>query len=179
MASGLKTITLNAAGKPKRISFFVVWQEDLSGIISSLKQDYTTYRLLSTTDGSMNKISHQITLDEAKKYVAGNEKVLLYDLSVNYDRRELNCGDSSACKVVGDGKVYTITDPVIESHDGFLYVTVGENVLSPAIVSVSAANGGMVKVTNYERTSYAKNPRNTFRGSLTFQKDKIKSSSAS
>ena len=33
---------------------------------------------------------------------------------------------------------------------------------------------GLITFTNYKRTSYASNPRNTFRGSITFVKDKIK-----
>lgn len=38
----------------------------------------------------------------------------------------------------------------------------------------SIKSGGLVTFKNYDRASYAKVPRNTFRGSIVFQKDKIK-----
>lgn len=92
---------------------------------------------------------------------------------MNVDPWMLSCeGD---CKIETDQKTYTYANPTIESHNGILYLTMGEDLYTPSSIKVTALkSGGLITFVNYDRTSYAKNPWNTFRGSLLFQKDKIK-----
>lgn len=113
-----------------------MWQDDANALISSLKENYVKYRMMASPDGTMSKISHQIQLDEAKQYMAENIKVLLYELTKNYDRREFTC--EGKCKIETDKKSYIIKDPVIESHDGFLYLTIGEDIITSSKMTVSS-----------------------------------------
>lgn len=171
-ASWIKPIKVITASWTKIISFKVFRQEDLDVLLSALKLDYVKYRIMTSPDGTMNKITHKVTLDEAKTYMQSNVKVLLYDLS-NYETRSLSC--EGKCIITADGKTYTDQTPIIESHDGFLYLTIEENIYGPKEMTVRAGkSGGLITFSNYKRTSYASNPRNTFRGSITFTKDKIK-----
>jgi|GEM_PF-717587 len=171
-ASGIKPIKIVTSEGEKIISFKIFRQEDLDVLLSVLKQDYVKYRIMTSPDGTMNKITHKVTMDEAKTYMQGKVKVLLYDLS-NYDTRNLSC--EGKCVINADGKTYKDQTPIIESHNGFLYLTIEDSIYGPEKMTVTPGkSGGLITFTNYKRASYAKNPRNMFRGSITFAKDKIK-----
>jgi hypothetical protein len=157
----------------KTISFKVFRQEDLDILVSALKQDYIKYRVLTSPDGTMNKITYKVTADEAKVAMKSNVKVLLYDLSTSYNTRNLSC--EGKCTIVADGKTYTDQTPIVETHDGFLYLTIEDSIYGPDKITVTPGKkDGLITFTKYNRTSYAKNPWNTFRGSIIFAKDKIK-----
>ena len=121
-ASGIKPIkVITSAGdhgqaqSGKIISLRLFRQEDLDILVSALKLDYIKYRALASPDGTMNKITHKVTIDEAKTYMKSNEKVLLYDLSANYELRNLSC--EGKCTIIADGKTYKHQTPIVESHD--------------------------------------------------------------
>jgi len=172
-ASWIKPIKVITSEGEKIISFKVFRQEDLDVLLSALKLDYVKYRIMTSPDGTMNKITHKITMDEAKTYMQSNVKVLLYDLSADYNIWNLSC--ENKCIINADGKIYTYQAPVIESHNGFLYLTIEDNLYGPKKMTITAGKkNGLITFTNYNRTSYAKNPWNTFRGSVNFVKDKIK-----
>lgn len=50
--------------------------------------------------------------------------VLLYDLSVHYNRREIAC--EGMCKVVVDGNSRFVDSLYLESNQDFLYIPDGE-----------------------------------------------------
>lgn len=70
LASGLKTFVIKAGGKTKRISFKIFWQDDMKTSTDAVKQEYVKYRVMTSPDGSMSKITHQVTLAEARQYLA-------------------------------------------------------------------------------------------------------------
>jgi 6-phosphogluconolactonase (cycloisomerase 2 family) len=128
---------------------------------------------MASPDGTINKITHKVALDEAKTYMQSNMKVLLYDLTANYEIWNLSC--EGKCIINVDGKIYTYQTPIVESHNGFLYLTIEENIYGPEKMTITAGRkDGLITFSNYNRASYAKNPWNSFRGSIIFTQDKIK-----
>jgi len=172
-ATGIKSIKVITEDGEKTISLKLFRQEDLDIVINSLKDNYIKYRIMASPDGTTNKITHKVTLDEAKNYMKSNIKVLLYDLTANNETRTLSC--EGKCILNVDGKTYTHASPIIEAHNGFLYMTLDENLYSPKKITVIAGQkDGLITFSNYNRTSYASNPWNTFRGKITFSKDQVK-----
>ena len=100
--------------------------------------------------------------------------ILLYELSTTYPRFEISC--DGGCIIQADDKIYTGTNPVVETSNGFVYLTLldFENSLAVTNLEISSANGGLVRVDNYTRKSSAGIPWNVFRGSLIWKKDTIK-----
>jgi hypothetical protein len=65
--------------------------------------------------------------------------VLLYDLSMNYHRWEITC--DGLCRVITNGSLSTKNSIILESYDGFLYLTSGENSITPDKVEIASMGG--------------------------------------
>ncbi|MBU0625952.1 hypothetical protein KKH82_00500 [Patescibacteria group bacterium] len=170
-ASGVKAFNITADGKTQTISFRLLRQSDIDKILGVFKDNYIRYDSV-TTNTTTKKITYQKNLTEVKKNLAGDINVLLYELSTDLSRREMSC--DGKCKIEADGKVSTVDRFIVESGNGYLYLTIGENMTRPKTIKISSTNGGVVKFDNYKRNSYAKVPWNIFRGTITFQKEQVK-----
>jgi peptidoglycan hydrolase-like amidase len=97
----------------------------------------------------------------------------LYDLSTKFTSRNVSC--DGECKVTAEGKDYFVEYAKIENRSGSLYLILSDQTISTTKIQITSNLSGLVTVTNYARESYAKIPRNTFRGSLIFEKQVMKS----
>lgn len=178
-ATWLKTFKIKTTDWEKKISVLILRQQDLESVVTGLRDKYFKQKNIKKASSSMSKIAAKVTLQEAKKILEWNISVLLYDVSKNYDRREITC--QNKCNLNIDGKLYVDDNFWIESHDGFLYVTLTslENSLSPSKIELSSVTSGwLVTIKNYPRRSFAGIARNTFYGKLIFAIDKIKNASS-
>jgi len=177
--SGIKTISALTASGTKTFSMNLVWQEDFSTMANKLKQDYMTRKSLSSSSQNISKITSKIPLSEVQTLVQTPLNILLYELSMSYSRYEVSC--DGGCAIQSDGILYTGINPVVETSDGFVYLSLpqlGENSLPVTLLEISSSNGWLVHVNNYLRKSYGGTPWNSFRGSLFWKKDTIKDLSA-
>ena len=149
----------------KRVSAFDTY-------VNSLKKDYSTANNISPTNVKTTKITSQISVDSAKKLMAGNIKVLLYDLSTNYNKRNISC-DTMCVFTIGK-KTFTVATGTIQKQKSDFSLTISWVNVSVEKILVSDSMSGTVRVDNYSRVSYAKIPWNSFSGSLTFTQDTIK-----
>ncbi|MCX6822972.1 MAG: N-acetylmuramoyl-L-alanine amidase [candidate division SR1 bacterium] len=174
----IKIVYPSAQGKTenKFISFPLIRKTDLSQVGKDLENTYIKDKKLSLSTSSVTKITHKTFLPELKGYLSGMMNVLLYDLTMNYPRWEITC--DGTCLLALDKTVVKQKSVILESSDNVLYVSSGENYLTPTQVSISSSSGGLVKVTSYNRSSYGAVPWNTFHGSLIFKSNPIKNLSS-
>ena len=154
------------------VTFPLIWQSDLALIGKDLQTSYIKNKNLNLSQASTIKIVHKTFLPELKSYLSGMINVLLYDLSMNYHRRDLTC--DGTCLIGIDNAFIQQKTITLTSYDDFLYVETGENYLSPKQLTITSASGGLVKITSYDRKSYGGIPRNTFHGSLIFKQNPVK-----
>ncbi len=176
--SGLKTVSAVTASGTKLFSFNLIWKDDFDSIANKLKQGYITTRWLSSSTKSINKISYKIPLSELTTLVQSPLNILLYELSMNYPRFELSC--DGWCTIQVDDKTYTETKPLIETSNGFIYLTLPslENPLTVTNLKISSVNWWLVSINNYTRKSYGGVAWNSFRGSLIWKKESIRNLSS-
>ena len=172
--SGLKTISVVTASGTKMFSMNLIWQDDFASIANTLKQDYMTRKLLTPSSQNINKITSKITLSDIKTLIQTPLNILLYELSTTLPRYEISC--DGGCIIQADDKLYTWVNPVVETSNGFVYLTLPtfENALVVTNLEISSMGGGLVRVNNYMRKSYWGIAWNSFRGSLLWKKDTIK-----
>lgn len=171
-----KTVKINYTEQGKSvskiISFPLLWKKDLSLAGNELQTNYVKTKNINLSVNPITKIVHKTFLPELKSYLSGMINVLLYDLTMNYHRWEITC--DGPCLLAIDKTIVKQKSVIVESYDKFLYLSSGENSLSPKQLIVSSASGWVVKVTSYNRSSYGGVPRNTFRWSLIFKQNPIK-----
>ena len=106
------------------VSFPLLWSSDLTKIGASLESTYIKNNSLSLAEMDVVKITHKILLPEIKSYLSGMISVLLYDLSMNYHRREISC--DGMCRLSTDGVVTKEDSVVLESYNNYLYLSSGD-----------------------------------------------------
>ena len=175
-ASGLKTISVLTNSGTKLFSMNLIWQEDFASIANTLKQEYSTRKLITPSSLAFNKITSKINISDLKILLQSPLSILLYELSMNYSRYEISC--DWGCAIQADGVAYSDTHPIIETSNGFIYLTLPsfENALAVTNLEIasSSLSGGLVRVNNYLRKSYGAVAWNSFRWSLIWKKESIK-----
>jgi hypothetical protein len=139
----------------------LIWKNNLSLAGKELQTTYVKNKKISLATTPITKIVHKTFLPELKSYLSGMINVLLYDLTMNYSRREITC--DGGCLLAVDKNIVKKKSVVLESYDNFLYLESGENSITPKQVIISSLSGSLVTVTSYKRASYGGMPRNTFR----------------
>jgi len=167
-------VTSSLNGKPvdKIVAFPLLWKNDVNITANDLQLSYAKSNNVSVTSTKMNKISYKINLKEIKSYLSGMINVLLYDLSINNNRWEINC--DGVCKIIIDNQISKNSSLILESYNNFLYLASWENYITPSKVEISSLNWWEVKVVSYNRKSYGGTPRNTFHWSLIFKQNPIR-----
>jgi hypothetical protein len=99
-------------------------------------------------------------VDTAKKLMSGNIKVLLYELSTNYTKRNVSC--DTLCLFTVGKKTFTASTGIITKNKTDFTLVISGAKISLAKIIVSDKNSGVVRVDNYSRVSYAKIPWNSF-----------------
>lgn len=145
---------------------------DLESTLSGIKQSYMSANKIVASTGKTTKVTSQISLATAKKLMAWDIKVLLYDLSTNYKKRTVTC-DNTCLFTVGK-KNFSATTWIIESQNNQYTLSISGSKVSLDKVIVKDTSGGLVTIANYTRVSYAKIPWNTFHGTLAFARESVK-----
>jgi len=123
---------------------------------------------LKKTTNQMSKIVTKYTVNDVRSLVNQNISVLLYELSTKYDSFEIICDVSCVFNI--DGVNYTRTWANLTFLSNKIQVN-SDMILSANDVSVkSSMSNGVVKISNYNRKSYAWIPWNSFKGSLYFER---------
>lgn len=170
----LKTVTATTSSGSKLFSFYLIRKDDFWAIAKPLKDDYQTRKWITASSQSINKITSKISLSDIKTLMQTPLNILLYELSTSYPRFEISC--DGGCAIQADDQIYTGATPVVETSNGFIYLTLPnfENALAVSNLEISSSNWGLVRVTNYMRKSYGGTSWNSFRWSLIRKKDTIK-----
>lgn len=100
---------------------------------------YVKNKKISLSATPVTKIVHKTFIPELKSYLSGMINVLLYDLTMNYHRRELSC--DGTCLVGIDSSFTKQKSIILESYDDFLYIVTGENYLTPKQVMITSSSG--------------------------------------
>jgi len=174
-SSGKKQFTITTDnGRKIIVQMLILWQSDLDPFVAKMKEKYITHPATNLT----NKITSKITLQEAKQLMQDKIRVLLHEIS-QLDNWDVKC-DQNCTFVLDDksviiAKTWTISKSIqTEKNTTSKYLKLkinGVQYYSDQIY-VSSENTP-IAIQNFERTSYAGIPRNTFHGSLIFYKDQI------
>lgn len=157
-------------GNETTLHIIFLWQEDLDPILNSVRDSYFKKHTKSNPPTQYAKITHKMTLTEAKQYLQQKIRVLLYELSKTHDNWVISCPWN--CTFTLDKNVEVATTGAIKIVDDSLILMVNGKVSPWANLYVSSEDS-LITVNNYDRTSYAGIPWNSFRGTLLFKKDTI------
>ena len=177
-ASGPKTISVVTSVGTKMFSMNLIRQDDFASMSNKLKQDYMNRKWLTNSSQNSTKITSKINISDVNDLIQTPLNILLYELSTSYPRYEISC--DGGCTIQADDKTYTDIKPIVETSNGFVYLTLPtfENSLAVTHLEISSVDGGLVHVNNYLRKSYGGTPWNSFRGSLIWKKENIKNLAA-
>ena len=123
---------------------------------------------LNKATNQMSKIIKKYTINDVKNLVNQNISVLLYELSTKYDSFEIIC--DIKCMFNIDGINYNWTWATLTFLSNKIQVNSNITLSANSVSVKSSMNNWVVKISNYNRKSYAWIPRNTFKWSLTFEK---------
>lgn len=75
--------------------------------VAQIKKTYSTANNITPTTVKTTKVTSQISFSTAKQLMAGNIKVLLYEASSNYTKRNISCDHN--CLFTAGKKTFTAT----------------------------------------------------------------------
>jgi len=152
--------------------YFESQQSKLYPVIRQLKNDYISKNNITSATESQSKIIWKISVNQAKVFMKKNIKVLLYELTQDYDEYKISC--DWWCTFKFDNNTINRNSWEISQWIwGTLALTINNNTYTTQKITVSSKNN-IITIENYVRKSYAWIPRNTFHGDLIFQKDYMK-----
>ncbi|MDR2189704.1 MAG: hypothetical protein LBP53_00440 [Candidatus Peribacteria bacterium] len=144
--------------------------ELLKTVLQLIRERYKG--ILPQATNFINKLAFHYTENEIKNLITQQISVLLYELTTNYKTFEIGC--EGGCSLTINGTAYQQPQATItRTTEGmFIQIPALGNAFPTENIVISSLNQGLVSITNYSRKSYANIPRNTFRGTLIFQKDR-------
>ena len=140
--------------------------------VAKIKDSYSTANKIVPSAAKTTKIFNQISLKESQKLMAWDIKVLLYELSSQYNQRSVSCDNQ--CIFTAGNKTLMASSWSIVKQKTMFDIWISDKKLSVTKINVRDSKGGLVHIDNYSRLSYAKIPWNTFSGSLTFGQESVK-----
>jgi len=169
-ASWPRSFKIKWGEEVKEITLTLLRQDDMKGFVQRTQDKYTKTHSLPQATSTMQKMTHKVTLKEAKQLNQQKINVLLNELSRDYDTWHIVC--PSTCSFVADEKVFVENQAILAKKDNKLILSIGWEVVHPTSVFVSSEDN-LITIANYTRTSYTGIPRNSFRGMLSFVEDHI------
>ncbi|MCF7834479.1 N-acetylmuramoyl-L-alanine amidase [Candidatus Gracilibacteria bacterium] len=143
-------------------------REQMKNSIEEMKEKYG----FKKSKNSINKIEYKISKEEAKSLSKENIKVLLYELSFDFNKYDISC--LGICKFQLDGKIYSDRGGNISiDGDSNLILEIGGNKYNGNELIINTTKD-LIVFKNYDRKSYFKKPWNIFRGNIIIKKDKVK-----
>ena len=152
--------------------YFESKQSKIAPIVKQLRSDYVAKNNISSATNYSDKIVWKISLTQAKSLMKQDIKVLLYELTQDYDDYKISC--DWWCTFFFDWNSVSSNswEITIWVWDTFVLYINDETYTTQKITITSKNN--IITINNYTRKSYAWIPRNTFHWSLIFQKDYMK-----
>ena len=151
-------------------------QVKIDSVVRQIKQNYVSSNNVIYATNPMNKIIGKIDINQAKAYLTQNIKVLLYELTQDYNEYQIECNDW--CTITyREWEKSTDISKYIDWVNITVWDTLELNIDWESIWAISASiksNDDIIIVTNYDRKSYSWIPRNRFHGELIFKKDYMK-----
>lgn len=123
---------------------------------------------LTKTSNLFSKITKKYTINDVKSLMNQNISVLLYELTKDYDSFQIVCDVNCIFNI--DGVNYTRTWATLTFLTNKIRVDWKLSLSANTISVKSSMANGVVKVSNYNRKSYAWVPWNSFKWSLSFEK---------
>jgi hypothetical protein len=167
-SSGIKHFVVSAGTTHYLIDMPMVWQDDIKGLLIERKAEYIRTFSRPSFEKNIEKVQEHITTEQAKSLMQGDISVLLYDLTVLYDTREMAC--TAWCNVIIDGQTFTnagfinvVEDKTTDSLRAFI------DLKKYPTKSITLSSREPIEVSNYDRTGWG-GTQNRFRGSITIQK---------
>lgn len=152
--------------------YFESMQTKIAPAVRQIKNEYITKNNITSATNYSEKIVWKISLSQAKSLIQHDIRVLLYELTQDYDDYKISCDwwcifsfDWNNIKSDFWEISIWVSDTLVLSTNDDTYTT------KKLIVS---SQNNIITIENYSRKSYAWIPRNTFHWTLIFQKDYIK-----
>ena len=167
----IKTNTNNTSSVKSSLTYedFELKWEKIAPLIEQMKNEYIKkYKITQSTEFE-EKISWKININQAKILMKKNIKVLLYELTQDYDKFKISCDWWCIFKFDNNtinSNWWEITYWIWNT----LAITINDDTYTTQKITVSSKNN-IITIENYNRKSYAWIPRNTFHWDLIFQKD--------
>lgn len=143
-------------------------REQMKNSIEEMKEKYW----FKKSKNSINKIEYKISKEEAKSLSKENIKVLLYELSFDFNKYDISC--LWICKFQLDWKIYSDRWWNISiDWDSNLILEIWWNKYNWNELIINTTKD-LIVFKNYDRKSYFKKPWNIFRWNIIIKKDKVK-----
>ena len=170
--TGVTTSTQKKTSKKLTYEYFEWMQTKIAPAVNKIKADYISKNSITSATNYSEKIVWKISLTQAKSLIQQNIRVLLYELTQDYDDYKISCDwwcifsfDWNNIKSDFWEISIWVSDTLVLSTNDDTYTT------KKLIIS---SQNNIITVENYSRKSYAWIPRNTFHWTLIFQRDYIK-----
>ena len=161
------TDVIKVSDFPKRLAELQKNSQSLQKAVGIARNNYKWKLIKAST--LFPKITKKYNITDVKSLINQNISVLLYELTKDYDSFQIVC--DVKCIFTIDGVNYTLSSANLTFLTNKIQVNSSNYTLSANTVSVkSSMANGVVKVTNYNRKSYAWVPWNSFKWSLNFEK---------
>ena len=123
---------------------------------------------LTKTSSQFSKITKKYSISDVKNLINQNISVLLYELTKDYDSFQIMCDVNCIFNI--DWIDYTWTWATLTFLTNKIQINSDRSLSANKVSVKSAITNGVVKVSNYNRKSYAWIPWNTFKWGLNFEK---------
>lgn len=154
-------------------AFFVettlLWYEDLQEHLSRNKKAYMAAHGLQTASNESEKIEDRIDLDEVEELMNDDVKVLLYEVTAEYNTWQLACDDGCDVEVDGDVVVRNTNAVLVTQQGEALTISSKGTTVEGKSVEIQN-NGEFIEITNYPRGANGL-AYNIFRGNLRIEKE--------
>lgn len=156
--------------------YFNSIQSKIDPVVKQIKQNYVSTNNITYATVPMNKLAWKVDINQAKSYLNQNIKVLLYELTQQYDTYKIECNDwciiTYQLQWGNTDNTQNVDSAEITAWDSIELVVDWETFTCNS-VSVKS-NDNIITISNYDRKSYAWIARNKFHWELIFQKDYMK-----
>jgi len=164
-----KTSTTKKTSTKLTYEYFESQQTKIAPAIKQIKNDYISKNNITSATEFTGKFVWKININQAKVLIQKNIKILLYELTQNYNEYKISC--DWWCTFKFDGNTINCNNWEISQWIWWtLAITINDITYTTQKVIVSSKNN-IISIENYNRKSYAWIPRNTFHWDLIFQKD--------
>lgn len=149
----------------------LIWIDEIEKLIENLKNNYVVQNWIKYASNKTKKINYKIWINEAKQLMSNKLKVLLYDLSMNFDKWDIVCNWN--CNLDLDWLEFENLSWVSVLQTNWkIKLLIWDSNFEWNKLIIQSKN--YLEILNYDRKSYAWKNWNIFKWDLIFQKDEIK-----